>query len=311
MNYFRYMHGSTLFFINTGITVCILFAFIALLVWLLKSGKLSEKLSTILIFIFVPTLLVGSHFAFGRLLDPYHHGVVREIFIHQSEDCQKLSVWLTRIYGQRFGGADYEQRLKTFDLETGQALELKELAPRHYSSEYTFYWPQDGTKRDGWPLRLGWFRPAGWYYHFADGSLGKHLLGPGQKPSPKSAILLKPRFIEEINKKAGQKNRIWITHRSAIHGDYYNLISLVDRGGREIKRINLNKLFDRGKVKAKPRSRNKEIVQPIGTYTRGDEVLIFITCGENFRSFDSGFTLTALRTDRKSGEILGGVDYIQ
>ncbi|NQU99457.1 MAG: hypothetical protein HQ538_01855 [Parcubacteria group bacterium] len=53
------------------------------------------------------------------------------------------------------------------------------------------------------------------------------------------------------------------------------------------------------------------MIQSVATYTRDDEILIFITRGENYLSNNSGFTLTALRTNKKTGELLGQIDYIK
>lgn len=275
MNYFRYMHGDILFYGSTIITFSLLMAMVGLLVWLMKTGKLPEKYSTPIIFIIGLPLLLGSFYLEGKIINHFTEGIIREVFVTPPN---KLDVWLTRVFPKRFG-ADYDQRLKTFDLNDGKVLKTVQLVKKTYSSDY---WYPKATGHSGYP--------SGWHFQYAPNSLGKRISAQGE-------TLLKPKLIKELGKSS---NKVWVVHQSLINVEKYDtLLSYLDHQGKIIKTINLNKYFAKDKVKV------------VATYTKPDEALIFITCGGAYYSFNSGFTLTALKTDNKSGGILGRIDYIK
>ena len=348
MNYFINTQGSLIFFITCLISITILFSLIAILVFIARRYNLSQKILTILIIIIVPLILFSSFT--NKILDPYHQGIVRELFIFDDNDETLLSVWLTRIHAKRFG-ANFEQRMQTFNLESGQNSGTVEMVEKHYSNDYKFYWdegknawgyqpkttkqseqihylnlvkpelvetkdilPQpEPTVKEGWHLRIGYFDIPGWKFKSVFKNLGKKLIGPEGKMNNESVILLEPNYIEELNTKISIKNKAWVSHKNAILGDYEQLISYIDVDGLEINKINISKLFAMGKIESNCENKTicNEMIQAVATYTYNDEVLIFITQGENFLSNDSGFTLTALRTDRKSGKIIDLIDYIK
>lgn len=348
MNFFINLHGGQLLFARIFITLLVLFSFLILLVWLIKSKKLSNKVSTSIIYICVPLLLFGSVMGFGKLIDPFHHGVVKEIFIVQTENDPLIAVWSTRIFSKRFGGADYDQRIKTFALETGEPLGMVEMLHRHSSSDYRIYWSRGHTAwgycgegregnaraqfldlaapriikttrevaepkadyRYGWPKRQDRLHEVGWSFRPVSGSLGKTVAHVNGTVSKESVAFLRPQIIEELSRNTGIKEKIWITHQSAIYGEYYNLLSLVDSNGKELTRINLNQLFKKKQVKEKPVNFNRDIVQVVGTYTETEKTFVFVTCGESLRSDGAGFTLTGLLTDNQTGKILKQIDYI-
>lgn len=348
MNYFINTEGDLIFYISCFINLFILFGLILVLAIIAKRYNLSKKILIVLVIITVPPLLF---FSFTNIiLDPYHQGVVRELFIFDDDDKTLLSVWLTRIHTKRFG-ANFEQRLQTFDLESGQSLGTIEMVKKHYSNDYQFYWDKESnawgyqpkttkqseqvhhinlvkpelietsdnlpqskpTIKEGWPLRIGYFEILNWKFQSISQNIGKNLIGPGGKITDESSILLEPNFIEELNTKEEIKNKIWISHKSAILGDYEQIVSYIDSNGQEINKINLSELFEMGKIEFNCENKNicDGIIQTVATYTYDNEIFIFITRGENFMSSDSGFTLTAIRTDKETGKILGQIDYIE
>jgi hypothetical protein len=105
----------------------------------------------------------------------------------------------------------------------------------------------------------------------------------------KSVELISPKMVGELNPQELGRKKAWVTHRSSSQKDSDLLLSYVDEHGQELIRINLSQLLKGKKVTA------------INTYSRKDEVLLFVS------QYD--ITLSALRTDPNNGKILGRIDY--
>lgn len=302
--------------------------------------KLSYVMSICLLIILFSSSIISSYFVLTRLEDKLNHGVIKELFILDSGDKPLLTLWLMRVHKMK-KGSFYDQRLETFELENGKNIGMVEMQHRKESSDYKLYWvagsktvygvdenkearifslTQPGflkkigtvsrfkeNAREGWDKRTpnftqrGWFE-KGWTFLSVKESLAKNLIGPDGKLNVKSAAFLKPVFIEELNKESAKKNKIWVFHRSAAHKNIESLISYVDVNGNELSSINLNEVFNRTKVR------------PCAVFTRQNEVMIFVTCGNNKRillSSDLGFTLAALRIDKSTGKVIDRIDYIK
>ncbi len=137
-----------------------------------------------------------------------------------------------------------------------------------------------------------------WRFYYLDDDLGKHVHWKKTKCSAESVSLLEPKFVKELNKSVHQKNKAWVIHKSAIYGKSDPLLSFVDPNGEERVRINLQQMFE-----------NEKALKVLGTYTRENEVFIFVSSGETYLRCTDGFTLTALRADPQSGKMLGQIKY--
>lgn len=149
------------------------------------------------------------------------------------------------------------------------------------------------------PKKREWAFAKDWGFYYLEHHLGKHLHRKKAECSAKSVTLFEPKLIKELNKNIQQKDRVWVIHKSAILGKYDRLISLVVPNGEELARLNFGKIFKKDK---KPKV--------LGSYTRDKEVLIFVASGIPFNKNIEGFSFIALRTDAKSGEFLGLINYL-
>jgi hypothetical protein len=142
--------------------------------------------------------------------------------------------------------------------------------------------------------------PGNWDFYSLKYSKGKHAHTKGSScAEEKSATLLAPQFIPEMNHevwKALQK-RIWVMHKSVLLGDYDLLLSYVGEDGVAHNTINVSALVSGDALKV------------ISTYTCGREVFIFVSAGKTFHSAILGFSLSALRTDVETGELLERLIY--
>lgn len=307
--------------------------------WIAKSLKLSNNigicLAIILFFSYIGFVFIIIPTIEGIL----YRGEIKELYILDSDDKPLLTAWLMRTHPVK-GKTFHDQRLETFELENGKFIGMVEMQHNKLTPYYRLDWifgsktiwgidkdknaqlislTQSGflkntdpvpqfteNTRDDWRKRVaninqrGWSE-KGWSFKAAMGSVGKNLIGPNGKPNILSAILLEPIFIEELNMKAGFKDKIWIFHKSGIHNNIKPLMSYVDFNGKQLNRINLNKIF------------NKIKTRPFAVYTREKEVMVFVTCGGNKKSIGDapGFTLTALRLDRATGRYINKIDYIK
>jgi hypothetical protein len=141
-------------------------------------------------------------------------------------------------------------------------------------------------------------REKKWLTQFEVGGMGKHLYMRGAALSPEKASLLDPLIVKELNPRVNA-DKVWVTHKSAIRGESDLLLSYIDAGGKELNQINLNQYL---KDKA---------VNAIATYSMDNEILVFVGTGNTYGIAISGFTLTALRTDLKTGKILGSIEYLK
>jgi hypothetical protein len=273
-------------------------------------------------------------------------------------------------------GANYELRLKAYDLKSGEVLGSVQFFNRHYNHDYQMFpifdnkaWgysdktglqlldlakpaiiadqeeifrlnPQLGEKisfnfygeeydpltnglhvlaEDGRVYRIDtdlkaaavdrvpnrdayganvWAYRKDWDRYYLKHSLGYHVHTKGAKCSADSVTLLEPEFIAEYNPEARSKKRVWVTHKSAIFGEYDYFLSFVDGSGEELNRIDLREVFNKDKDP-----------KVLATYTDDDEVLIFIGIGDTHAATIKGYSLTALRTDLETGQVRGRIDY--
>lgn len=340
MNYLLVSYQALIQILILVIAVLVVTIFLYFAGWLTVFFKLSQKVSVFLFIVFVSGSFVSSCFFLYKLEDNLNHGVIKELFILDSDGNPLLTLWLMRVHKIK-KGSFYDQRLETFELESGKAIGMVEMQHRKEASNYRLYWPfgsktiwgidenekaqlfsltQPGflkntdpvpkfieNARDGWYNRVANFKQRGWYekgwtFRGAIESLGQNLIGPEGKLDSKSTTLLNPVFIEELSTKPEIKNKIWIFHKSGIHNNIEPLISYVDFNGKELNRINLNKIFSKTKVR------------PCAIYTGEKEVMVFVTCGDNKKAYlaeNLGFTLSALRFDRSAGKYIGRIDYIK
>jgi len=298
MNYFIQAQGTLVFSLPFLISVIMMFVYFALVILLARWLKLSDTVVSILAAGSVAILFLGF-IGFPKAIDQYYDGVVRGFNIEQAGNQQLLKVWLTRVYSGRFK-TDVDQRLKTFDFNTGELLKTEVLAkrePLQYTNEFHYQFTSQH------PAQV----PAGWTFKGSRTSCGKYIVGPGGQLTDKSTTLLEPKLIGEIGL---VQDKIWVSHQNRINSEYDRLISYVNTNGEIINTINLSKFFKLGKTKDDALD-NNNTVKVMATQTQTNETLIFVTCGEDFRSYKSGYTLTVLQAENETGKILGRIDYIR
>ena len=97
------------------------------------------------------------------------------------------------------------------------------------SAARTDHVPQDEN------VDRSWSSPENWYFYPLKNSKGKHAHTRGASCAlDESATLLTPEFIPEMNRpfsNAEPRKRVWVTHRSALLGDYDRLLSYVGENG--------------------------------------------------------------------------------
>ncbi|MFH1873575.1 MAG: hypothetical protein ABH859_00100 [Pseudomonadota bacterium] len=141
MNYFLNMHGGIVFFIKLGVVVLVMTSLLIGYIKWEKQANLSEKKSKKWTFIFLALLcLIGSLIGTSKFLNLYNQGGLKEFFILDAQGRPQLTAWLTRIYSKRVG-ADYDQRLETFDLMSGKRLATTQIVDKYYSNEYRLFKP--------------------------------------------------------------------------------------------------------------------------------------------------------------------------
>ena len=86
--------------------------------------------------------------------------------------------------------------------------------------------------------------------------------------------------------------RIWVTHKSALLGEYALLLSYVNSDGTTLKTINVSELVP------------GEALNIIGTVCSGGEILILVGAGHSSRITILGFSLSVLHTDARTGDLI-------
>ena len=119
----------------------------------------------------------------------------------------------------------------------------------------------------------------------------KFVHAEGARLSSDSKAFISPKKVEYLDAFSQKNDKIWIMHLSSNETDADCLISYINENGQEIKCINLREIFKNKKAK------------PYFALIRDNEVYIYITC--------SYYTLTALRTDIKKGDITGRINYFK
>lgn len=143
-----------------------------------------------------------------------------------------------------------------------------------------------------------WTFTHNWYFDPLKHSLGKHAHTQGTGCDTENSItLLDPDFIPEKNYAITNKEKVWVTHKSTILGDYDLLISYMSGDGIEHSRINVSEII------------NGDDLKVLSTYTIDKFVTIFISTGDTFRAIIKGFSLSALRVDASTGELINIIHY--
>jgi hypothetical protein len=113
-----------------------------------------------------------------------------------------------------------------------------------------------------------------------------------KSPQAKKVEFISPKLVKELNPKALARKKTWVKHQSSFLKGSDLLLSYVDEHGQELNRINLNQAL-----------KEKKEVMAINSFSSEGEILLFVS--------RRGLTLSALRTDPNSGEILGKIDYFK
>jgi hypothetical protein len=133
------MHGKFIFILSIIVTFILVCSFAAFSVFITKFFKIPDNKSKFIIYGFIIFGLLIGFFGLGRILNPFYQGGIRKIFIIDKNNTPQLTVWFTRIHSKRFG-ADYDQRLRCFELESGKSLEYVQMVNRYYNNDYRIYW---------------------------------------------------------------------------------------------------------------------------------------------------------------------------
>ena len=128
-----------------------------------------------------------------------------------------------------------------------------------------------------------------WIFEEEKGINSKTVHIKGIKLSDKSKIFISPEIVEYWDDDSLKLGKIWIEHWSTNSADADCLLSYVNKNGEELNCINITQFFKNKKAKS------------YFTLLHDNEIYLFIT-----RSY---YTLTALRTEIKKGNMLGRIDY--
>ena len=135
-----------------------------------------------------------------------------------------------------------------------------------------------------------------WHFLPVEGTKGMHVLAEGSHlAADRGAFLLEPEFISELGDPVGADRhhaRIWVTHKSALLGEYALLLSYVNSDGTTLKTINVSELVP------------GEALNIIGTVCSGGEILILVGAGHSSRITILGFSLSVLHTDARTGDLI-------
>lgn len=375
INYFVNTHGLYVFIISLLVMIFILSIFVIFSIFIAKYFKLAINMEKILLYGFVIIGLIVAVLTISNIRVRLDLGGIKKLFILNKNNTPQLTVWFTRIYLERFG-SDFDQRLRCYELKSGNALDYIQMSKRYYTDDYRIYWlsgnyawgysnktsiqllnlikpeviadekqilernPELGNsirlldedilidpmthglhietkdnkiyridinlnateidrvlfENNSTSAKINIFQ-QNWIFNNVKGTLGKNLNKKGIKLSKDCVYLLKPEFIEELNFNSPVKNKIWISHKSAIFDKFDPLISLIYADGKELNRINLYEVFKNKKAKV------------LATFTQDKEILIFISIGHSNYADIKGFKLIAIRTDSKTGKIIGKINY--
>ncbi len=150
----------------------------------------------------------------------------------------------------------------------------------------------------GADLKREWKFVADWYFSQLTGSKGRHAHARGATcDAARSAVLLEPEYLPELNFGIAKKKKTWVVHKSALLGDYDLLLSYMGADGVACNTINASRLFSRDDLNI------------LATYTFEKHILIFIGAGKTFRSNILGFALSALQTDPETGALTNRIDF--
>ena len=298
----------------------------------------------------------------------YYHftdGIVKELYIINSNGKTRLTVWLKRQYHFGHTSLVRSTRLKSYDLQSGENIGKADLTFWTYYRDYEIFEPFGAkawaySKRTGIALldmaapkiiadhkkilklnpQLGgmvqpfygdyFYDPVShgmqvksrygqyfrinpdltatalkefainyipkydyWSLDYSKEGEGKTLrhVSVSYNPLVKKPLFIGPKVLKELNKKFADRKTTWLLHYSALYDEYDTLLSYMDKNGQEIKRINLSKLLKFKNAKA------------YASFTQDSEILVFVSKG--------GASLSALRADPVSGEILGMIDYLK
>ncbi len=139
INYFVNTHGLFVFIINLLVMIFIVCIFAFFSICISKYFKLPEKIEKILMVGFIILGLLVGNLCISNILDQINQGGIKKLFILNKNNTPQLTVWFTRILSKRFG-ANFDQRLRCYELKSGNALDYIQMSMRYYTDDYRFYW---------------------------------------------------------------------------------------------------------------------------------------------------------------------------
>ena len=142
INYFINTHGIYIFIVKVLITFIIIMLLTFFSSFLLKFFKLPEGIEKIFVGGFVILGLFTGLFGIEKIIDPFHQGGIRKLFILNKYGKPQLTVWLTRYFSKRVG-YECDQRLRCFDLTSGKTLKYIQMSKKYYDNDYRIYWLSD------------------------------------------------------------------------------------------------------------------------------------------------------------------------
>ncbi len=155
--------------------------------------------------------------------------------------------------------------------------------------------PEESVEKDSLPPYREWD-----FVYLPIGVVGKALKAKDAPLSPNRAVLIKPEMVSRMGEEVRSLDKAWVMHWTARKrnpilampkylpaGDC--LLSYVNENGEIIIQHNLHQLMGHEKFRA------------YSVTCHNNEMFVFVSKAE--------FTLTALRVDRDTGEILGRIDY--
>jgi hypothetical protein len=138
LNYFIYMHSFIILIVSAFIGLIVASLVALLIKRLSRLLSLSELMDKILNTLSIMAVLIGSFWGLGLFMNKYDQGGIQKLFIIDGQEPIQITLWLTRIHSKRVG-ANYDHLIKTFDLETGQAIGAAKMVDKNYSSGYYVY----------------------------------------------------------------------------------------------------------------------------------------------------------------------------
>jgi len=139
INHFINSQNVIVLIITAALFILCLGAFIIICRWACKRYEFSKTVLKVIIITCVVLSMTIVFIVCPKLLSSYDHGGIKKLYIVKAEQELTLSVWFTKKYSQKVG-ADYDQKLMSFDLFTGAPHGSVVMVQRDHSDEYKIYW---------------------------------------------------------------------------------------------------------------------------------------------------------------------------